>query len=129
MGPRFPRAADVCNAHVCAMELGAGCALQGSTRRLHQCPDRPAASGCMVTAAVLAWALPSVSGTQGATQMDDQPTATIAAPTPKSWFDRTFELSVRGTSVPQELLAGATTFAAMVYIIAVNPSIMANAGM
>jgi AGZA family xanthine/uracil permease-like MFS transporter len=61
--------------------------------------------------------------------MDDQPTATIAPPTPRSWFDRTFELSVRGTSVPQELLAGATTFAAMVYIIAVNPSIMSNAGM
>ena len=61
--------------------------------------------------------------------MDDQPTATIAPPTPKSWLDRTFELSVRGTSVPQELLAGATTFAAMVYIIAVNPSIMSNAGM
>jgi AGZA family xanthine/uracil permease-like MFS transporter len=61
--------------------------------------------------------------------MDDQPTATIAPATPKSWFDRTFELSVRGTSVPQELVAGATTFAAMVYIIAVNPSIMSNAGM
>jgi adenine/guanine/hypoxanthine permease len=61
--------------------------------------------------------------------MDDQPTATIAPPTPKSWLDRTFELSARSTSVPQELLAGATTFAAMVYIIAVNPSIMANAGM
>ena len=61
--------------------------------------------------------------------MDDQPTGTIAAPTTKSWFDRTFELSARSTSVPQELLAGATTFAAMVYIIAVNPSIMSNAGM
>jgi adenine/guanine/hypoxanthine permease len=61
--------------------------------------------------------------------MDDQPTATIAPPIPKSWFDRAFELSARGTSVPQELLAGATTFAAMVYIIAVNPSIMSNAGM
>ncbi len=61
--------------------------------------------------------------------MDDQPSATLASPTPKSWFDRTFELSARGTSVPQELLAGATTFAAMVYIIAVNPSIMSNAGM
>jgi AGZA family xanthine/uracil permease-like MFS transporter len=61
--------------------------------------------------------------------MDDQPSATLASPTPKSWFDRTFELSARGSSVPQELLAGATTFAAMVYIIAVNPSIMSNAGM
>src|SRR6516164_7348390 len=61
--------------------------------------------------------------------MDDQPSATLAPPAPKSWFDRNFELSARGSSVPQELLAGATTFAAMVYIIAVNPSIMSNAGM
>ena len=61
--------------------------------------------------------------------MDDQPTATIAPPKPNSWFDRSFELTARSTSVPQELLAGATTFAAMVYIIAVNPSIMSNAGM
>jgi AGZA family xanthine/uracil permease-like MFS transporter len=61
--------------------------------------------------------------------MNDQPAAALAPAPRKSWFDRTFELSVRGTSVPQELLAGATTFAAMVYIIAVNPSIMSNAGM
>ena len=61
--------------------------------------------------------------------MDDQPAASLAPAPPKSWFDLTFELSAHGTSVPQEMLAGATTFAAMVYIIAVNPSIMANAGM
>src|SRR5258708_800091 len=44
-------------------------------------------------------------------------------------LDRAFGLSRRATSLPQEMLAGATTFAAMAYIIAVNPAIMANAGM
>ena len=44
-------------------------------------------------------------------------------------IDRFFRLTERGTSVAQELVAGATTFAAMAYIIAVNPAIMANAGM
>ncbi len=44
-------------------------------------------------------------------------------------LDRFFRLTERGTSVAQEVIAGATTFAAMVYIVAVNPAIMANAGM
>ena len=44
-------------------------------------------------------------------------------------MDRYFRLSERGTSVRQEMVAGATTFAAMAYIIAVNPSIMSQAGM
>src|SRR5258708_24547777 len=44
-------------------------------------------------------------------------------------LDRAFGLSRRATSVPQEIIAGATTFAAMAYIIAVNPAIMSNAGM
>ena len=47
----------------------------------------------------------------------------------EGFFERTFHLSERSTSLSQELIAGATTFAAMAYIIAVNPSIMANAGM
>jgi AGZA family xanthine/uracil permease-like MFS transporter len=47
----------------------------------------------------------------------------------QGFLDRTFRLAERSTSLPQELIAGATTFAAMAYIIAVNPSIMANAGM
>ncbi|MBV9113088.1 MAG: NCS2 family permease, partial [Hyphomicrobiales bacterium] len=37
--------------------------------------------------------------------------------------------SERSTSLAQEAIAGATTFAAMAYIIAVNPAIMSNAGM
>lgn len=48
---------------------------------------------------------------------------------PLNPLDRFFRLSERTTSIPQELIAGATTFAAMAYIIAVNPAIMSNAGM
>ena len=44
-------------------------------------------------------------------------------------LDRAFRLTERGTSVGREMMAGATTFAAMAYIIAVNPAIMSNAGM
>src|SRR5579864_2632896 len=63
--------------------------------------------------------------------MDDSAalTAEIASPRAKGFLDRTFRLSERATSLPQELIAGATTFAAMAYIIAVNPAIMSNAGM
>jgi AGZA family xanthine/uracil permease-like MFS transporter len=60
--------------------------------------------------------------------MNDQTVTTMAPPT-AGWLDRVFGLRERATSLPQEMLAGATTFAAMVYIIAVNPAIMANAGM
>src|SRR5271163_3420017 len=42
---------------------------------------------------------------------------------------RRFRLKGRGASLPGELIAGATTFAAMAYILAVNPAIMSNAGM
>lgn len=40
-----------------------------------------------------------------------------------------FKLRENNTTVGRELLAGATTFFAMVYIIAVNPSILAISGM
>ena len=45
------------------------------------------------------------------------------------WLDKTFRLTERNTSVKQELLGGATTFLTMVYIAAVNPSILAASGM
>lgn len=48
---------------------------------------------------------------------------------PSGVLDRYFRLSERGTSLPREMVAGATTFAAMAYIIAVNPAIMSQAGM
>ncbi|MGY2901985.1 NCS2 family permease [Bradyrhizobium sp. URHC0002] len=44
-------------------------------------------------------------------------------------IDGFFRLTERGTSITREVVAGATTFAAMAYIIAVNPAIMSNAGM
>ncbi|MCQ8242295.1 NCS2 family permease [Rhizosaccharibacter radicis] len=46
-----------------------------------------------------------------------------------SKLDRFFELEARGTTVGRETVAGFTTFAAMAYILAVNPAIMAAAGM
>lgn len=45
-----------------------------------------------------------------------------------SRMDRFFGLSANGTGVRTEALAGATTFLTMAYILIVNPSIMAAAG-
>ena len=42
---------------------------------------------------------------------------------------RAFQLQARGTTVPRELQAGLTTFAAMAYILAVNPGILSETGM
>ena len=42
---------------------------------------------------------------------------------------RIFKLESRGTTPFREFQAGLTTFAAMAYILAVNPSILANTGM
>jgi AGZA family xanthine/uracil permease-like MFS transporter len=42
---------------------------------------------------------------------------------------RLFKLESRGTTPLRELQAGLTTFAAMAYILAVNPAILANTGM
>ena len=61
--------------------------------------------------------------------MNDTASATVATEPPKGAVDRFFALSQRATSLPQEMIAGATTFASMAYIIAVNPAIMSNAGM
>ncbi len=44
-------------------------------------------------------------------------------------FDAFFKLSQNNTSVRTEVMAGATTFLTMAYIIFVNPSILAAAGM
>ncbi len=44
-------------------------------------------------------------------------------------LSRFFRLQENGTTVGRELQAGLTTFAAMAYVLAVNPSILANAGM
>ncbi|MDQ8205479.1 NCS2 family permease [Pelagicoccus sp. SDUM812003] len=44
-------------------------------------------------------------------------------------LDRCFKLKENGVTVKSEALAGLTTFAAMAYILAVNPAILSNAGM
>ena len=44
-------------------------------------------------------------------------------------FERAFRLKANGTTISREVLAGLTTFAAMAYILAVNPNILKNAGM
>ena len=44
-------------------------------------------------------------------------------------LDRFFSLSERGTSPGREVLAGATTFLTMAYIVLVNPAILGQAGM
>ena len=44
-------------------------------------------------------------------------------------LNRLFKLDANGTTVGRELQAGLTTFAAMAYILAVNPAILANTGM
>jgi len=44
-------------------------------------------------------------------------------------LNRLFKLDQHGTTVGREIQAGLTTFAAMAYILAVNPGILANTGM
>ncbi len=44
-------------------------------------------------------------------------------------FERFFQLSRNGTTFTREIVAGATTFAAMAYILAVNPDILSSTGM
>ncbi|MEZ4357810.1 MAG: NCS2 family permease [Eubacteriales bacterium] len=44
-------------------------------------------------------------------------------------MERIFKLKANGTTVSKEIIAGLTTFFTMAYIIAVNPSILSEAGM
>lgn len=48
---------------------------------------------------------------------------------PPNLLERLFRLRAHGTTVRTELLAGLTTFLTMAYIVFVNPSILADAGM
>lgn len=47
----------------------------------------------------------------------------------EQFLERTFKLKEHGTTVRTEVVAGTITFLAMVYILAVNPSILAASGM
>ena len=53
----------------------------------------------------------------------------LAAVKPRCSLEAFFQLSDHGTSVRTEIIAGLTTFAAMAYILAVNPAILASSGM
>lgn len=44
-------------------------------------------------------------------------------------MEKLFKLQEHGTTVKTEIMAGATTFVSMVYILAVNPAMLADAGM
>lgn len=44
-------------------------------------------------------------------------------------MEKLFKLKENGTTVGREVIAGLTTFFAMAYIIAVNPTLLSNAGM
>lgn len=46
-----------------------------------------------------------------------------------SFLDKIFKLTAHGTDLKTELIAGLTTFAAMSYILVVNPSILSAGGM
>ncbi|QCE32487.1 NCS2 family permease [Acetobacteraceae bacterium] len=50
-----------------------------------------------------------------------------------NWFTQTlnnyFEINERGSTISREIMAGIMIFAAMAYIMAVNPTIMASAGL
>ncbi|MWV24146.1 NCS2 family permease [Methylobacterium sp. 2A] len=61
--------------------------------------------------------------------MDMKRGAVSPAPNPGGLLERTFRLAEHGTTVRTELLAGLTTFLTMAYIVFVNPSILADAGM
>lgn len=58
---------------------------------------------------------------------DKQPAGKTAGT--DNFIDRYFGLTANGTNVKTEALAGLTTFLTMAYIIFVNPSILAKAGM
>lgn len=48
---------------------------------------------------------------------------------PQTLLERLFKLSEKGTNLKNEFVAGLTTFAAMSYVLVVNPSILSASGM
>ncbi|MBI4275832.1 MAG: NCS2 family permease [Rhizobiales bacterium] len=67
----------------------------------------------------------SRSATKGSTNASNRTSGNGAA----AFLDRYFGLTKQGTDVRTETIAGVTTFLTMVYIVIVNPQILANAGM
>ena len=58
----------------------------------------------------------------------EAPPLELTPPLRNGLLERLFKLSLHGTTVKTELIAGLTTFITMAYIIFVNPNIMADAG-
>ncbi|TLD72163.1 NCS2 family permease [Phragmitibacter flavus] len=48
---------------------------------------------------------------------------------PSGFIERQFKVKELGSTIPREIIAGVTTFAAMAYILVVNPDILSVAGM
>ena len=46
-----------------------------------------------------------------------------------NYIDKFFNISETGSTIRTEIVAGATTFLAMSYIVVVNPAILSQAGM
>ncbi len=61
--------------------------------------------------------------------LGDAMTDSTTRATAQSFLDRYFGLTLSGTNVRTEFIAGLTTFLTMVYIVFVNPQILGNAGM
>ena len=53
----------------------------------------------------------------------------MAERSPAHWAERRFLLAEHGTTAGREIVAGCTTFLAMVYVAIVNPAILSEAGM
>jgi AGZA family xanthine/uracil permease-like MFS transporter len=53
----------------------------------------------------------------------------VGSQTIETFLERKFDLARHGTTVRTELVAGLTTFLTMVYVVFVNPTILAGAGM
>jgi AGZA family xanthine/uracil permease-like MFS transporter len=52
-----------------------------------------------------------------------------ASPPPASPWDRCFHLPEHGSNLKREIIGGLTTFAAMAYVLAINPMILSKTGM
>jgi adenine/guanine/hypoxanthine permease len=54
---------------------------------------------------------------------------TVSAPSSTGFLERFFHLSEHGTDLRREIIGGLTTFAAMAYVLAINPMILSKTGM
>ena len=61
--------------------------------------------------------------------MTASPLSQPSPPLPGGWLSRLFHLNDHGTTVRREVIGGLTTFAAMAYVLAINPLILSKTGM